>query len=162
MISPARASPKIDNERIASSSPSGAHADRQLIEYLVLPDRIELSTSPLPRECSTTELRQHAGDKRRSQNENRPIRHPRAAGSCHKAPLRASTQASRVADKICRKIKAGRRPAVSGAAFAGRVPNFGTRPPFSPADRLTNGVPETRYATERQQEWARRDSHGGR
>src|SRR6059036_465256 len=29
-------------------------ADREL----VLPDRIELSTSPLPRECSTTELRQ--------------------------------------------------------------------------------------------------------
>src|SRR5262252_6498633 len=28
------------------------------IEGLVLPDRIELSTSPLPRECSTTELRQ--------------------------------------------------------------------------------------------------------
>jgi hypothetical protein len=27
-------------------------------EKLVLPDRIELSTSPLPRECSTTELRQ--------------------------------------------------------------------------------------------------------
>jgi hypothetical protein len=25
---------------------------------LVLPERIELSTSPLPRECSTTELRQ--------------------------------------------------------------------------------------------------------
>ena len=29
-------------------------------ERLVLPDRIELSTSPLPMECSTTELRQHA------------------------------------------------------------------------------------------------------
>ena len=27
---------------------------------VVLPDRIELSTSPLPRECSTTELRQPA------------------------------------------------------------------------------------------------------
>src|SRR4051794_8777031 len=26
---------------------------------MVLPDRIELSTSPLPMECSTTELRQH-------------------------------------------------------------------------------------------------------
>jgi hypothetical protein len=26
---------------------------------LVLPKRIELLTSPLPRECSTTELRQH-------------------------------------------------------------------------------------------------------
>jgi hypothetical protein len=29
---------------------------------MVLPDRIELSTSPLPMECSTTELRQHAGN----------------------------------------------------------------------------------------------------
>src|SRR3979409_398422 len=29
---------------------------------MVLPDRIELSTSPLPMECSTTELRQHATD----------------------------------------------------------------------------------------------------
>jgi hypothetical protein len=28
-------------------------------EKLVLPDRIELSASPLPRGCSTTELRQH-------------------------------------------------------------------------------------------------------
>ena len=28
-------------------------------ELMVLPDRIELSTSPLPMECSTTELRQH-------------------------------------------------------------------------------------------------------
>ena len=27
---------------------------------MVLPERIELSTSPLPMECSTTELRQHA------------------------------------------------------------------------------------------------------
>jgi hypothetical protein len=31
---------------------------------MVLPDRIELSTSPLPMECSTTELRQHAPDTR--------------------------------------------------------------------------------------------------
>src|SRR6516164_9326563 len=31
---------------------------------MVLPDRIELSTSPLPRECSTTELRQHGVKKR--------------------------------------------------------------------------------------------------
>ena len=30
-----------------------------LSEGMVLPDRIELSTSPLPMECSTTELRQH-------------------------------------------------------------------------------------------------------
>jgi hypothetical protein len=28
----------------------------------VLPDRIELSTSPLPRECSTTELRQQTDE----------------------------------------------------------------------------------------------------
>jgi hypothetical protein len=31
-----------------------------ILEMLVLPERIELSTSPLPRECSTTELRQRA------------------------------------------------------------------------------------------------------
>src|ERR1700723_3448466 len=31
-----------------------------LLAKMVLPDRIELSTSPLPMECSTTELRQHA------------------------------------------------------------------------------------------------------
>ena len=28
---------------------------------MVLPDRIELSASPLPMGCSTTELRQHPG-----------------------------------------------------------------------------------------------------
>src|SRR6185312_1697656 len=33
---------------------------------MVLPDRIELSTSPLPMECSTTELRQHARYSRES------------------------------------------------------------------------------------------------
>src|SRR5882757_11474001 len=38
---------------------------------MVLPDRIELSTSPLPMECSTTELRQHARKSR-----NRPKRPP--------------------------------------------------------------------------------------
>ena len=35
-----------------------------LLRKLVLPDRIELSTSPLPMECSTTELRQHAPETR--------------------------------------------------------------------------------------------------
>ena len=32
------------------------------VRKLVLPERIELSTSPLPRECSTTELRQPVRD----------------------------------------------------------------------------------------------------
>ena len=35
-------------------------------DEVVLPDRIELSTSPLPMECSTTELRQHARYSRES------------------------------------------------------------------------------------------------
>jgi hypothetical protein len=38
---------------------------------MVLPDRIELSTSPLPRECSTTELRQHAGRQGESARKHR-------------------------------------------------------------------------------------------
>jgi hypothetical protein len=33
------------------------------LRFMVLPDRIELSTSPLPRECSTTELRQQARER---------------------------------------------------------------------------------------------------
>ena len=52
---------------------------------MVLPDRIELSTSPLPMECSTTELRQHARE------QNRPRRPRQAGGSCHKGPSGAST-----------------------------------------------------------------------
>jgi hypothetical protein len=36
-----------------------------------------------------------------------------------------------MADKICRKIKAGRRPAASCATVApGPVPDFAVRPPF--------------------------------
>ena len=42
----------------------------------MLPDRIELSTSPLPRECSTTELRQH-----------RLIFAAHATGTCAAQPL---------------------------------------------------------------------------
>jgi hypothetical protein len=36
----------------------GPYFQRFLKKKLVLPEGIELSTSPLPRECSTTELRQ--------------------------------------------------------------------------------------------------------
>ena len=36
------------------------HARRTVFD-LVLLERIELSTSPLPRECSTSELQQHDG-----------------------------------------------------------------------------------------------------
>src|SRR6187397_2196000 len=54
---------------------------------LVLPHRIELWTSPLPRGCSTTELRQHA-----LRILNRPQRRLRAGGSCHKASRGASTR----------------------------------------------------------------------
>ena len=55
---------------------------------MVLPDRIELSTSPLPMECSTTELRQHAREKL-----NRPQGPVQAGGSCHRPPFGASETA---------------------------------------------------------------------
>jgi hypothetical protein len=54
-------------------------------ERMVLPDRIELSTSPLPMECSTTELRQRAPDTRIGQKAS-----TRRADPCHKARGRAS------------------------------------------------------------------------
>ena len=68
---------------------------------MVLPDRIELSTSPLPMECSTTELRQRAPDQ-----ENRPKKPPtRRADPCHKAPSCASARAA------CGAIKMGPKSA---------------------------------------------------
>ncbi len=54
---------------------------------MVLPDRIELSTSPLPMECSTTELRQQCW------NKNRPPQGPtKRADICHRPPRCASLQ----------------------------------------------------------------------
>ena len=42
-----------------------AHCFQKTIDFIeilmVLPERFELSTSPLPRECSTPELRQRLG-----------------------------------------------------------------------------------------------------
>jgi hypothetical protein len=61
---------KIEHLRLADNPPP---IDLSM-EKLVLPDRIELSTSPLPMECSTTELRQRAPD-----SENRP-KGPNKAG----------------------------------------------------------------------------------
>jgi hypothetical protein len=55
---------------------------------MVLPDRIELSTSPLPMECSTTELRQHARELKESATW--PLY--RRGGSCHKGTSGASTR----------------------------------------------------------------------
>ena len=60
----------------------------------MLPDRIELSTSPLPMECSTTELRQRAPDTGFGQKE--PYK---AADPCHKAPSGASARNARGATK---------------------------------------------------------------
>ena len=48
-------------------------------EEMVLQERIELSTSPLPRECSTTELLQHRDARRR-----------KASGFCHRRRRMAS------------------------------------------------------------------------
>ena len=61
---------------------------------MVLPDRIELSTSPLPMECSTTELRQHARIRRIGQNGSY-----RRADPCHKASARASARKARQTTK---------------------------------------------------------------
>src|ERR1700722_3357838 len=57
---------------------------------MVLPDRIELSTSPLPMECSTTELRQHAPGSRTLDRKNRPKKGSTRRGDpCHKVRGRA-------------------------------------------------------------------------
>ena len=61
---------------------------RVLQGKMVLPDRIELSTSSLPMKCSTTELRQQ------TPHQSQPIKScAEAADPCHKAHRGASTDA---------------------------------------------------------------------
>jgi hypothetical protein len=88
----------------------------------VLPDRIELSTSPLPMECSTTELRQHARDTRLGRNgplqggrslPQGPRLRKRAAG------LRGPQNATKSARKTGQRFWAAKR--------AGPVPHFARR-----------------------------------
>src|ERR1700736_5300756 len=62
----------------ASSRARRAPKQEDFVKGMVLPDRIELSTSPLPMECSTTELRQRAR-KTRHANHSR-----KRAVPCHK------------------------------------------------------------------------------
>src|SRR5215471_5255959 len=75
------------------------------IFFLVLPDRIELSTSPLPRECSTTELRQQNHDTAER------LAGTEAGETCHKGswgaripvatPSNAASASSRTWQKCC-------------------------------------------------------------
>ena len=90
--------------QIPENQPRKLNSFRKL---MVLPDRIELSTSPLPMECSTTELRQHA-----RYRGNRPKRPPQAGGSCHKDPSGASTRRGREWPKMG---KNRRRPPMAGS-----------------------------------------------
>ena len=62
---------------------------------MVLPLRIELRTSPLPRECSTTELRQQIGGCRRSRQPVVRAWEARRGGHCHKPPGGASAPRKR-------------------------------------------------------------------
>jgi hypothetical protein len=68
------------------SQPSLASGFNILV--LVLPVRIELTTSPLPRECSTTELRQRLG--RQTAKANDGVSSGKASFPCHKGKSGAS------------------------------------------------------------------------
>ena len=51
----------VDCHAAAADAAGAADSSHGSSGRMVLPDRIELSTSPLPRECSTTELLQRRG-----------------------------------------------------------------------------------------------------
>ncbi len=62
-------------------------------DLVVLPVRIELTTSPLPRECSTTELRQRlARDPRKRRGPAHEERQQKRGDPCHRASNRASAR----------------------------------------------------------------------
>src|ERR1700730_18405395 len=89
---------------------------------MVLPDRIELSTSPLPMECSTTELRQHAGIRESAQKGP-----TKAADPCHKAPSCASARAAPGVIKM-RQNQRGTPAYASIGSVAGRSGSRFPRP----------------------------------
>ncbi len=81
---------------------------------MVLPDRIELSTSPLPMECSTTELRQHA-----RYPKNRPQRGPcRRAVLATRTPLAQACGGVRKGPKRPKSRIAGGLPVQTGPTRA--------------------------------------------
>ena len=78
--------------------------------WLVLPERIELSTSPLPRECSTTELRQRRVPKP-ALRETKKIHHPASTGKAR--PHRDRRNAySMIALARLAEIDFARKPAI--------------------------------------------------
>jgi hypothetical protein len=80
----------VDIFRVVRLRSEAAHAKTFDPSFLlVLRERIELSTSPLPRECSTTELPQHAGRSKRHGND---IIARRRRVPCHMGRGPASTQ----------------------------------------------------------------------
>jgi hypothetical protein len=76
-------------------------ASARISVLLVLPLRIELRTSPLPRECSTTELRQR----------RRPTREPRSNAAAKAAILATRPQSAQA------RVLAARAGAVLGLPF---------------------------------------------
>jgi hypothetical protein len=86
---------------------------------MVLPDRIELSTSPLPMECSTTELRQHAT--------NAGIG-PKAP--CNGAPFLATRSLAAQARRAYRSSKAAQNQPAAAAACISRINYRPIRFPF--------------------------------
>jgi hypothetical protein len=84
-------------------------------ERLVLPDRIELSTSPLPMECSTTELRQHA--RTRESASRGPAGRPILATRSPAAQARDAPGAF-IARSAAGSIRRGRGPCCGNGASA--------------------------------------------
>ena len=77
---------------------------------MVLPDRIELSTSPLPMECSTTELRQHARTRRIGPNR----------GPYRRAVLATTTPQAQARGRVRRVQEGSKNQAVAPAPWFNR------------------------------------------
>ena len=90
---------------------------------MVLPDRIELSTSPLPRECSTTELRQR--NRRRIK----------------RTALEIGPETARSLPQGAAGCKQGRRQGFSGLVTMTESTSNRTKPPSDPRqERLAQAL----------------------
>ena len=92
---------------------------------MVLPDRIELSTSPLPMECSTTELRQHARGSRigRKGPDRRPVLTTRTPLAQARGRGLEGAKTAKNQPEAPLHVLIGSIPARSGSLFAGPRPS---------------------------------------
>jgi hypothetical protein len=87
-----------------------AKSQKMLMKSMVLPGRIELTTSPLPRGCSTTELRQRRAACKHATRVARSVAILAIRPQCRQAGRKSNGTAGPFAHQVLSRTKSNRAP----------------------------------------------------